>query len=75
MAYAIRINNLKLAASESLVDIVQHAMRVTGIAGYRLDTAVSLGRALRDSFGAIVMISNDRILAANATLLMASRED
>ena len=75
MAYAIRINNLKLEASESLVDIVQLAMRVTGIAGYRLDTQVSLGRALRDSFGAIVMISNDRILAANATLLMASRED
>ncbi|MEO8561368.1 MAG: acyl-CoA dehydrogenase family protein [bacterium] len=75
MAYAIRINNLKLEASEALVDIVQLAMRVTGIAGYRLDTAVTLGRALRDSFGAIVMISNDRILAANATLLMASRED
>jgi acyl-CoA dehydrogenase len=75
MAYAIRINNLKLEASEALVDVVQRAMRVTGIAGYRLDTAVSLGRALRDSFGAIVMISNDRILAANANLLMASRED
>jgi acyl-CoA dehydrogenase len=75
MAYAIRINNLKLVASEALVDIVQLAMRVTGIAGYRLDTAVSMGRALRDSFGSIVMISNDRILAANATLLMASRED
>jgi len=75
MAYAIRINNLKLSASESLVDIVQHAMRVVGIAGYRLDTPVTLGRALRDAFGAVVMINNDRILAANATLLLASRED
>lgn len=75
MAYAIRINNLKLEASEALVDIAQLAMRVTGIAGYRLDTPVSMGRALRDAFGALVMISNDRILAANATLLMASRED
>jgi acyl-CoA dehydrogenase len=75
MAYAIRINNLKLEASEALVDVVQLAMRVTGIAGYRLDTPVTLGRALRDAFGALVMISNDRILAANATLLMASRED
>jgi acyl-CoA dehydrogenase len=75
MAYAIRINNLKLEASEALADIVGLAMRVTGIAGYRLDTRVTLGRALRDSFGALVMISNDRILAANATLLMASRED
>jgi acyl-CoA dehydrogenase len=75
MSYAIRINNLKLSASESLVDIVQHAMRVAGIAGYRLDTPVSIGRALRDAFGAVVMINNDRILAANATLLLASRED
>jgi acyl-CoA dehydrogenase len=75
MAYAIRINNLKHEASEALVDVVQLAMRVTGIAGYRLDSSVSLGRALRDAFGAVVMISNDRILAANATLLMASRED
>jgi acyl-CoA dehydrogenase len=75
MSYAIRVNNLKLSASESLVEIVQSAMRVAGIAGYRLDTPVSIGRALRDALGAIVMISNDRILAANATLLMASRED
>ncbi|MEO6525519.1 MAG: acyl-CoA dehydrogenase family protein [Gemmatimonadaceae bacterium] len=75
MSYAIRANNLKLSASESLVEIVQLALRVAGIAGYRLDTPVSLGRALRDAVGAIVMISNDRLLAANATLLLASRED
>jgi acyl-CoA dehydrogenase len=75
MAHAIRVNNLKISSSEALVEIVQLAMRATGIAGYRLDTPVSLGRAMRDAFGAVVMISNDRILAANATMLMASRED
>jgi acyl-CoA dehydrogenase len=75
MAYAIRINNLKITASEALVDIVQSAMHVAGIAGYRLDSPVSLGRSLRDAFGAVVMINNDRILAANASMLLASRED
>lgn len=75
MTYAIAINNLKISASDALVDIVQEAMRVTGIAGYRNDSPVSLARALRDALGAVVMINNDRILAANATLLLASRED
>jgi hypothetical protein len=30
---------------------------------------------LRDAFGAVVMKKNDRILAANAGMLLASRED
>lgn len=75
MAYAIRVNNLKVNASESLVEIVQGAMLVAGIAGYRTDTPVSIGRHLRDGLGALVMINNDRIVAANASLLLASRED
>jgi acyl-CoA dehydrogenase len=75
MSYAIRVNNLKVGASEALVDIVQGAMRVAGISGYRMDSPFSLGRARRDAFGAVVMINNDRILAANAGMLLASRED
>jgi acyl-CoA dehydrogenase len=75
MAYAIRVNNLKVNASEAMVEIVQGAMLVAGIAGYRTDTPVTLGRHLRDALGALVMINNDRIVAANASLLLASRED
>jgi acyl-CoA dehydrogenase len=75
MGYAIRINNLKVNASEALVEIVQGALLVAGIAGYRTDTAVTVGRNLRDALGALVMINNDRIIAANASLLLASRED
>jgi acyl-CoA dehydrogenase len=73
MTVGIAINNLKISASESVVDIVQQAIHVAGVSGYRLDGPLSLGRALRDSLGAIVMINNDRILAANAGLLLASR--
>jgi acyl-CoA dehydrogenase len=75
MGYAIRVNNLKVNASEALVEIVQGAMLVAGIAGYRTDTPVTLGRNLRDALGAVVMINNDRIVAANASMLLASRED
>ena len=75
MGYAIRVNNLKVNASEALVDIVQGAMVVAGIAGYRTDTPVTARRNLRDALGALVMINNDRIVAANASLLLASRED
>jgi acyl-CoA dehydrogenase len=75
MGYAIRVNNLKVNASEALVEIVQGAMVVAGIAGYRTDTPVTIGRHLRDALGALVMINNDRIVAANASLLLASRED
>jgi acyl-CoA dehydrogenase len=73
MTVGIAINNLKISASESVVDIMQQAIHVAGVSGYRLDGPLSLGRALRDSLGAIVMINNDRILAANAGLLLASR--
>ena len=75
MGYVIRVNNLKVNASESLVEIVQGAMVVAGIAGYRTDTPLTIGRHLRDALGALVMINNDRIVAANASLLLASRED
>lgn len=75
MSFAIRINNVKLSASNAVVEIARGALCVSGITGYRLDSPVSMGRALRDAFGAVIMISNDRILAANAMLLLASRED
>ena len=38
-------------------------MRACGLAGYRNDGEVSLGRHLRDVLSAPIMINNDRILA------------
>jgi acyl-CoA dehydrogenase len=71
---AIAFNSLKITASEALIDIVSRAMLVTGIAGYRQDSDVSLGRLLRDSYGTAVMINNDRILANNAQLSLLQRK-
>jgi acyl-CoA dehydrogenase len=72
--FAIRINNLKLASSQLVVDIVGRAMLICGLAAYRNDSNLSLGRHLRDAYGAALMVNNDRIMAHNATLLLAHKE-
>jgi acyl-CoA dehydrogenase len=65
------INLLKVDASELAVQTVMNAMRATGLAGYRNDSDVSVGRALRDILSSPIMINNDRILSSltNSTIL------
>ncbi len=72
--FAIRTNNLKISSSQLIVDIVGRAMLICGIAGYRNDSKFSLGRQLRDAYGAALMVNNDRILRLNATMLMVHKE-
>jgi acyl-CoA dehydrogenase len=72
--FAIDINNLKLASSTLVVDIVGRALLVCGIEGYRNDSKHSLCRHLRDAYGAALMVNNDRIAGHNATMLLAQRE-
>lgn len=75
MNFAIRMNNLKLACSTSVVDIVGQTMLICGMSGYRADSKSSLGRLLRDAYGAALMINNDRIYGANAAMLLVSKDD
>ena len=72
--FAIRTNNLKLASSTLIVDIVSRALIICGISGYRNDSKCSLGRHLRDAYGAALMVNNDRIMNHNATMLLTQRE-
>jgi acyl-CoA dehydrogenase len=72
--FAIRVNNLKLTCSTLVVDVVNRAMIVCGINGFRNDSKLSLGRHLRDAVGAGVMVNNDRILGQNATMQIGLRE-
>jgi acyl-CoA dehydrogenase len=72
--FAIRVNNLKLASSQLVVDVVSRAMLICGIDAYRNDSDISLGRHLRDAYGAALMVNNDRIMTHNATLLLAHKE-
>ena len=75
MGFAIRMNNLKVGASQQAVDVVNRALGVCGIFGYKNDTKFSLGRNLRDAYGAAIMVANDRILAGNASMLLVHKDD
>ena len=74
IGYAVRINNLKIAASEAVVDACERALRVCGVFGYKNGGPYSVGRHLRDAHSAALMIANDRLHATNAALLLVHRE-
>jgi acyl-CoA dehydrogenase len=74
MNLALRMNNLKLAVSQDVPAVVQSALTVCGIQGYRNDSEYSLGRLLRDSLSGALMVHNDRIVEHNASLLCAVKE-
>ena len=63
MAAALRFNNLKIAASEQAPRVCQGALGVCGIVGYKNDTPFSVGRHLRDTMSACLMVANERIHA------------
>jgi len=74
MAMVLRFNNLKIAASEHAPKVCQGAMSVCGIVGYKNDTPFSVGRQLRDTMSAALMIANDRIHQTNAGILLIAKE-
>ncbi len=73
--YTVRMNNLKVSVSQHIVQMVNHAMMICGIWGYKNDSKFSLGRHLRDVHGAGVMVNNDRLLGTNASLLLVHKEE
>lgn len=74
MAMILRFNNLKIAASDQAPRVCQGAMSVCGIVGYKNDTPFSVGRHLRDSMSACLMVANDRIHQTNASLLLIAKD-
>jgi acyl-CoA dehydrogenase len=75
MGFAIAMNSLKVSTSTLVVDIVNRAMTICGMAGYREDSPYSLGRILRDAHGAAVMVNNDRINSNTAQMLLIYKDD
>lgn len=69
--FSIRTNNVKIRCSEMVIDIVGKALQIVGISGYKNDGENSLGRHLRDAYGASLMVNNDRIRGHNATMQIA----
>ncbi|HEY1854483.1 MAG TPA: acyl-CoA dehydrogenase family protein [Solirubrobacterales bacterium] len=74
MATILRFNNLKIAASEQAPVVCQGAMAVGGIVAYKNDTPFSVGRHLRDSMSACLMVANERIHKTDASLLLIAKE-
>jgi len=74
MASALRFNNLKIAASEQAPRVCQGALGVCGIVGFKNDTPFSVGRHLRDTMSACLMIANERIHQTNASLLLIAKD-
>jgi len=74
VSWALRMNNLKIGASEAAPQIVHRALQITGILGYKNDSKFSLGRHYRDSLSAALMISNDRIAAKSASMLLVLKD-
>jgi acyl-CoA dehydrogenase len=74
MGSILRFNNLKLAASEQAPRICASVLEVIGIVGYKNDSPYGVGRQLRDSLSARLMVANERIHSVDASLLMLAKE-
>ncbi|MBS0315683.1 MAG: acyl-CoA/acyl-ACP dehydrogenase [Proteobacteria bacterium] len=72
--WALKCNNLKIACSEAAPQIVHRALQIVGILGYKNDTPFSLGRHYRDALSAALMISNDRIVAKSASMMLVFKD-
>lgn len=75
MGFVLKMNNLKIASSQLVVQIVGQALAICGMGGYRNDGKYALGRHLRDAHSAALMINNDRIHQTNAQLLLIHKDD
>ena len=75
IAYSLKMNNLKIDATQALPLIVSKALSICGILGYKNDSKFSMSRHLRDAHSAAIMVGNDRILATNANLLLVLKDD
>ncbi len=73
IGYAIRVNTLKVSASDLAPQICTLALTICGMAGYQNGMPFSVGRHLRDALSAGLMIGNDRIHATNAALLLVHK--
>lgn len=75
IGWALKMNQLKIGASDAAPQIVHRALQIVGILGYKNDSPFSLGRHYRDTLSASLMISNDRIAAKSASMLLVFKDE
>jgi acyl-CoA dehydrogenase len=74
MAWALKLNNLKVSASEAAPRLVHMALQIIGVLGYKNDSPFSVGRHYRDALSASLMISNERLMAKSASMLLVLKD-
>lgn len=74
IGWSLKLNHLKIGASDAAPRIVHQALQVAGILGYKNDTPHSVGRHYRDVLSASLMVSNARIASKNASMLLVFKE-
>jgi len=75
LSFSIAMNNIKTSTAYRAVEVINQALLICGIAGYKNDTPFSVGRHLRDAHSAALMVNNDRIDANTASLLRVHKLD
>ena len=75
IGWALKMNNLKISASETAPQLVHQALQIIGVLGYKNDSKFSVTRHYRDSLSAALMISNERILSKSASMLLVFKDD
>ena len=75
MGWALKMNNIKVASSEMAPKIVHDALQIVGIGGYKNDGKYTVGRNYRDALSAALMISNERIFAKTASMLLVYKDE
>lgn len=73
LQWALRMNNLKISSSEAAPKIVHAALQVIGVLGYKNDSPFSVSREYRDALSGALMISNDRLNAASASIVLVTK--
>ena len=74
MGWALKMNNLKVNASEAAAQIVHKALQIIGVLGFKNDSKFSVARHYRDVLSASLMISNDRIVGKSASMLLVFKD-
>ena len=74
MGWALKMNNLKVNASEAAPQIVHKALQIIGVLGFKNDSKFSVARHYRDVLSASLMISNDRIAGKSASMLLVFKD-
>ena len=75
MGWALKLNQLKVAASELAPKLVHEALQIVGIMAYKNDSKFSVGRQYRDVLSASLMVSNERIAGKSASMLLVFKDD